>query len=206
MSFKYLLAAVVVAFPMVARAAANTPYHEMPSGAYIAEPSHTSLTWKVSHLGLSNYTARFTKITADLNFDAKDPTKSTLDVTVDPTSVKTDFPFPEKTDFDAKLAKGAEWFNADVYKTIHFKATRIELTGEKTGLIHGDLTFLGETKPLTLNATFNGAYAKAPFSEVPMLGFSATATLQRSNWGMISYLPDLGNDVQLLIEAEFVKK
>ncbi len=74
-----------------------------PSGAYVSDQPHTSLTWKVSHFGLSNFTARFVGIDAQLGWNAEDPSLSTLTVAVDPRSVRTDFPFPEQEDFDAKI-------------------------------------------------------------------------------------------------------
>lgn len=201
-----LTAAALVFTPMLANAQAVTPLAEMPAGVYELDDTHASLTWKVNHLGLSNYTARFTKLDAELNFDPKDPTKSTLTASVDPTSIKTDFPKPEEKNFDEKLIKGEEWFNAMKFPTITFKSTKLTKTGEKTGKLTGDLTFLGVTKPLTLDVTFNGAYAKAPFSNKPALGFSAVGTLKRSDWGFKTYVPQIGDSVELLLEVEFLKK
>jgi polyisoprenoid-binding protein YceI len=182
-----------------------TPIADMPSGSYTLDKSHASVTWRVMHLGLSNYTARFTRMDATLEFDAKDPTKSSLVATVDPASVKTDFPYTEKKDFDKELATGKDWFNAGEFSEIKFVSKKIEKKGKNKGLIHGELTFMGVTKPLTLNATFNGAYLKKPFADVPGLGFSATATLKRSEWGLATYVPNIGDEVQLLIEVEFHK-
>lgn len=174
-----------------------------PAGAYTLDKTHASLTWKVSHLGLSNYTARFTNFDAKLNLNPTDPTKSTLLVSVDPTSVETDFPNAAVKDFDAELAKGEQWFNASKFPEIKFEATKIEKLTANTGLITGNLTFLGVTKPLVLNTTYNGGYALKPFGAGPALGFSATATLKRSDWGFATYVPMIGDDVTLLIEVEF---
>jgi polyisoprenoid-binding protein YceI len=185
--------------------AATTPVEQMPSGTYTLDTSHSFLHWKVSHLGLSNYTARFTRFAATLDFNAADPTKSKLTVSVDPTSVRTDYPHADEKDFDAKLAKGEEWFNASKFPKITFVSTRIEKTGENTGLIHGDLTFLGVTKPLTLATTFNGAFLEKPFANVPALGFSAISTMQRSDWGFATYVPSIGDAVTIMIETEFHK-
>jgi polyisoprenoid-binding protein YceI len=201
------IVALLATAPIPAYAAQNemTPVLEMPAGKYVLDKSHASLTWRVSHLGLSNYTARFTSLDATLQFDPKDVSRSTLVATVDPASVKTDFPYPEEKDFDAKLAKGEEWFNAGKFPEIRFESTKVEKTGENTGKVHGNLTFLGVTKPFTLDVTFNGAYAKKPFGETGALGFSATGTLKRSEWGFGTYVPVIGDEVSLQIETEFNK-
>lgn len=201
---KLFLITALTIIPAIAQAQ-MTPLADMPFGAYKLDPAHASLTWRVSHLGLSNYTARFTKLDATLQFDAKDPTKSVLIATVDPTSVKTDFPNPETKDFDKELATGKDWFNAVQFPEIKFESTKIERTGEKTGKIYGNLTFMGVSKPLVLDAKFNGAYLKKPFAEVPSLGFSATAKIKRSDWGFSTYVPNIGDDIELIIEVEFNK-
>lgn len=189
----------------VAACAQQTPAAKMPSGIYTLDPTHASLVWRVNHLGLSKYTARFTRMNAKLDFNAADPTKSKLEVTVDPLSVRTDYPDNKKTDFDKELATGKGWFNAEQYKNITFTSTRVEKTGENTGKLYGDLTFLGVTKPLVLDVRFNGAYLNMPFAEMPALGFSATGTFKRSEWGMGTYIPNIGDEVELVIEVEFHK-
>jgi polyisoprenoid-binding protein YceI len=202
-----LMAAFVVVAPLHIHAAEMTPVADMPAGKYTLDKAHASLTWKVNHLGLSNYTARFTDIDATINFDPKDLTKSTLIATVDPASVKTDYPDAKKKNFDAKLAEGKEWFNAKQFPNITFKSTKIEKTSETTGKIYGELTFLGVTKPLVLDATFNGAYAKKTFApnDAAGLGFSATGVVKRSLWGLGTYVPVVGDDVTVQIETEFHK-
>jgi polyisoprenoid-binding protein YceI len=201
--FKHSLLFGAIVATSFAASAQLSPLAEIPAGKYTLDPTHASLTWRVNHLGLSNYTARFARMDATLNFDPKDPTKSTLVATVDPTSVKTDFPYPDKKDFDKELATGKDWFNATKFPEIKFESTRVEKTGENKGKIHGNLTFLGVTKPLVLDATYNGGYAKKPYADGAGIGFSATATLKRSDWGMANGIPMIGDEVQLLIETEF---
>ncbi len=202
---KSLMTAAMMALAPVAAYAQMTPLVEMPSGKYELDKSHASVTWKVSHLGLSNYTARFAKMDATLEFDAKDPTKSKLVATVDPTSIRTDYPNAAEKDFDKKLAQDADWFNAGKFPEIKFESTKVEKTGENTGKVHGNLTMLGVTKPLVLDVKFNGAYIKKPFADVPGLGFSATTKLKRSDWGFGTYVPNIGDEVEVLIEVEFHK-
>ena len=71
--------------------------------------------------------------------------------------------------------------------------------------MHGDLTMLGKTHPLILHVIFNGAYQKKFLTNVPALGFSATATLNRSDWGFTTLIPIVSDKVDIIIEAEFDK-
>jgi polyisoprenoid-binding protein YceI len=198
-----LLSALLIAVPPAVHAESLTPPDQMPAGLYQSDASHTSLTWRVSHLGLSQYTARFTKVDAKLDYNPQDPTQSKLTARVDPTSIKTDFPDPAKKDFDHELGKGKDWLNGEIFPAITYSSTKIIRTGDNTADIHGDLTLLGITKPLVLKARFNGAYLKKPFTETPALGFSATGTIKRSDWGLKTHLPMIGDEVELLIETEF---
>ena len=175
-----------------------------PAGTYRMDRAHSSLTWKVNHLGLSNYTARFTRFDATLDIDPANPQSAKVVVTVDPTSVRTDYPFSEKRDFDKELGEGEKFFNAKEFTLIVFSSTRVERTGKRTANVTGDLTLLGITKPLTIYVTLNGAM-QHPMAQAPALGFSGIAKLKRSDFGMTFMLPLIGDEVTLSIEAEFIK-
>jgi polyisoprenoid-binding protein YceI len=207
---KLLVTTMLAMAPVAAQAQAPqelvmTALQDMPAGLYNLDPTHASLTFRVNHMGLSNYTARFTHIDASLKLDPIDPTRSTLVVKVDPNSLRTDYPYPTQTDFDGELARGKTWLNATKFPEISYKATSIEKLDESTGVVKGDLTFMGLTRALNLNVTFNGAYAKKPMSNTPGIGFSATAIMKRSDWGLSTGIPMVGDDVVLMIEAEFNK-
>ncbi len=188
-----------------ALATPNTPIEKMPAGTYELDPTHASITFKVSHIGLSNYTARFTKFDATIELDPKNPHNSSVKAVIDPLSIKTDYPYPEKKDFDKKLSTNEEWLNANQFKDITFESTHIEGT-LPNGKLHGNLTMLGVTKPVTLDVHFNGAYDNKPFVGLPALGFSATTTIKRSQWGFDVYVPNIGDDVQIALELEFHQK
>lgn len=96
----------------------------------------------------------------------------------------------------------SEDFLAD--KPITFTSTAIEITGEKTGLVHGDLAFRGESHPVTLAVTFNGSMAEHPFSHEPKVGFSARTSFDRSTWGLDMLVPFLGDRIDLVIETQMV--
>jgi polyisoprenoid-binding protein YceI len=193
---------------------ADAPAPELgPAGTYDLDPTHASLTWKVNHFGLSNYTARFTGISGTLVFDPENLPASVLEVTVDPASVETDYPFDFKAShpdspfdtFDQEISESDAYFNATAFPTITFKSTDITQTGPNTGTVTGDLTFRGVTKPVTLDVTYNGTASFPWAPDQPKIGFSATGSLKRSDFGMDIMVPSLGDEVDLLIEVEFAK-
>lgn len=188
--------------PAPAPAPASAPVDA--AGAYAMDRTHASLTWKVPHLGLSNYTARFTKFDATLTIDPAKPEGGKLSVTIDPTSIRTDYPFAERKDFDKELSEDARFFNTSKFPALTFTSTKIERTGEKTANVTGDLTLLGVTKPIVIAVTLNGA-REHPAMKKPALGFSGVAKVKRTDFGMMALVPAVGEEVTLLIEAEFVK-
>lgn len=198
-------AAPAAAEAVVTPAAAPAAGPGVPAGTYVLDKTHASLHWRVSHLGLSRYVARFTDFDATIEFDPANPAASKLTATVNPASLETDFPYPEKTDFDAEL-RGAKFFNTAANPSITFTSTKIEVTGAATGTITGDLTFLGVTKSITLDVTLQGAANPKPFLDVAGLGFSAVGAIKRSDFGMTALIPNVGDEVTLLIEAEFNEK
>lgn len=189
---------------------AKAPVNEAPPGAYKLDRDHASLTFRVNHMGLSRYTARFTDMSADLQFDPANPSAMTLSATVDPRSIETDF-HGDKPDFDAELA-GPSWLDAAKFPQITFKSTKVEVTGPATANVTGDLTLHGVTRPVTLRTTFNGG-AKANSMD-PLgsrIGFSAEGSLKRSEFGVAYGIPapgsnfGVGDEVEFFIEAEFTQ-
>ncbi len=193
---------------------ADAPAPELgPAGTYDLDPTHASLTWKVNHFGLSNYTARFTGISGTLVFDPENLSASSLEVSVDPASVETDYPADFKAGhpdspfdtFDQEISESDAYFNSTVFPAITFKSTEITPTGANTGTVTGDLTFRGVTKPVTLDVTYNGTASFPWAPDQPKIGFSATGSLKRSDFGLDIMVPSLGDEVDLLIEVEFAK-
>ncbi|MDM7859904.1 YceI family protein [Alteromonas sp. ASW11-36] len=184
---------------------AKSPFNDMPSGEYKLDLTHASIVWKVSHLGLSDYVARFADFDASIDYNASDVTESVVTASINPLSIQTAYPLADEKDFNQILATDKSWFNAGQFASIDFQSTKITMTGEKTAEMVGDLTFLGVTKPVTLNVTFNGAMLRQPFSGKPTMGFSATTSLERSQWGMTKYVPNIGDEVEIMIEGEFAK-
>ncbi|MEM9670028.1 MAG: YceI family protein [Pseudomonadota bacterium] len=184
-------------------ASSATALAEVSAGSYDLEKGHASLLWKISHNGLSYYTARFTAFDATLNFDPADPAASTLSVTIDPTSVRTDH--PDGDEWDTELATDEKFFNAGEYPEITFTSTDVTTTGDTTGLIIGDLNLLGTALPVTLDTTFNGVTTPPWYNGRDVIGFSATATIKRSEFGMDALIPNIGDEVNIIVEAEFLQ-
>jgi polyisoprenoid-binding protein YceI len=182
-----------------------------PAGKYALDKGHASLTWRVSHMGLSKYTARFTDFDATINYDPVNPAASTVSATINPASVETDYPGDYKAGhadtgfatWDEHLAKHAGYFNSVVHPKITFTSTGVSKLTGSTGTITGDLTFLGVTKPVTLDVTYNGTMAKPWNQNLNAVGFSAKTVLKRSDFGMSGGIPQLGDEVEVIIEAEF---
>ena len=180
-----------------APALAGTVLTDAMTGDYALDKDHASVIFTISHVGYSHYTGRFNTLDAQLHFDAKDASKSTLKATVAPGSVDT-----HNSTLEAELAS-KNWFNVPAFPEATFVATKIEKTGAATGKITGDFTLMGVTKPVVLDAVFNGG---GSFMQKDKIGFSAKTILKRSDFGMTAYLPIVGDAVAIDIEAEFVKK
>ena len=195
---KYLIATSSLIILTACYSPPQTIASELKAGNYVLDPTHASVVWSISHAGLSNYQARFDTIEGTLNFDPNAPTTSQLDIRIDPKSVSTGLP-----DFDETIATDSRYFDAEKFPYIRFASTQINVTGEARGTVTGDLTFRGVTKPVTLDVTFNGA-GKSFGNPGDTLGFSATGTLDRTEYGL-TYLSNfgIGSDIKLRIEAEF---
>lgn len=201
-----LVAATPVMAKPVVKPTTAAPVLLAPSGTYRVDPDHSSIVFRVKHLGLVWFTARFTSFSADLGFNADAPEKSTLSVSIDPTSIQTGVAPKPTENFDNKLASDSSWFNSSAFPRMTFVAKRIDRTGPATAIITGDMTIRGVTRPLVLATVFNGSLKAHPFSKRPLLGFSATGTLKRSDYGMSALIPMVGDEVKIAVEAELVTK
>jgi polyisoprenoid-binding protein YceI len=180
------------------------PLEGMPSGTYSLDLAHASVIWKVSHFGFSTYVGRFNDFSADITLNTESFEKSGVKVDIKVESLDTDYPFPEKEDFNKVLAE--DWFKSAEYPTIVFKATSVSALDGSNFTIDGDLTLMGQTHPVSLDAKVNGATPSHPFTKVPLVGFSATTSIDRTIWGLNKYAPKIGEQVSIEIEGEFLNK
>lgn len=177
----------------------------LPAGAYMLDKPHGSLIFRINHLSFSHYTGRFAHWDASMQIDPAHPETATLTATIDARSLEADNPPAGFLD----TLRGPEWLDARQFPQMSFRSTRIERTGPNTARVTGDFSFHGVTKPLTLEATFNGGYAGNVYDRHARLGFSAHGVVKRSEFGMTIGLPPpgtnmgVGDDVEFIIEAEF---
>lgn len=201
---RYLLAATLAAG--ITLGASAQDLSETATGAYTLDKNHAYLTFAIGHNGLSDYTVNFTDFDADLDFNAEDPAASSLSVTINPASVQTNYPDLEKrAEWHDELSNDAKFFNAGEFPEITFNSTSAETTGDDTGVITGDLTLLGVTKPVELNVTYNGTANTPWFGERDLIGFDATATIKRSDFGMTALLPNISDEVVIEFSGEFLQ-
>ncbi len=191
----------IVAFWLAGCGQAESPVGDassdgVPSGVYAIDRLHTYLSFSYLHQGLSYPLLRATDVMGELQYDGDDMTNSKIDVAVAANSIRT-----HVAHFDDELAS-RKFFNADRYPHITFTTDRYEPTGEDEGILHGDVTIRGITKPVELTVTFNDGFVH-PVLEVPVLGFSATGSLSRSDFGLDRFVPVVSDTVVLNIEIEF---
>jgi len=168
---------------------------DVPSGQYGLDKSHGYITFSYSHLGFSNPHIGFKSFEVDLNLDNENPENSTVNVTIDATSIDS-----RLDDFNGHL-NGSNFFDTANHPTITFASTAIELTGEDTMNVTGDLTIKGTTKPVVLAATINKA-ADHPMRKTPWIGVSAETKVSRSDWGLSRAVPNVGDEVTIYISVE----
>jgi len=162
---------------------------------YEFDPNHTSIEFYVNHMGFSNFQGEFQTFDGTLIFDEEKPTDSRVEVTIDANSIDTDVAALDKH------LRSPDFFETEKFPKLTFKSKSIEVTGENTGRIIGDLTMHGVTKEVVLNTTLNKS-GPNPISKKQSVGFSATATLMRSEFGISKYVPGVGDEVSIRIETE----
>ena len=164
---------------------------DVPAGEYKTDPMHSSLTFKVLHMGFSHYTARFGKFDATLQLDPAHPEAAKLTAMIDPQSLE--LISPPKGFHDELM--GQTWFDAKAHPQMTFTSTKVEKTGENTARVTGDLSLKGITKPVMLNVTFNGGYPGMSLDPKARVGFTATGTLNRADFGMGFGIPAPGSSM-----------
>ncbi|MBA2077139.1 YceI family protein [Rhodanobacter sp. PCA2] len=185
-TFRYLLIAGLLAAAATVQAAPVT---------YKMDPGHTMVLFSWNHFGYSNPTADLGLGEGTLVFDEQDPAKSSVEVTLPLSALDTHVP-----DLDKHLKK-ADFFDAEKYPVVTFKSTSVQPEGDKHFKVTGDLTVHGVTRPVTLDATLNRV-GPHPMTKAQSIGFDATATLKRSDFGVGAYVPMVGDEIRIRITTE----
>ncbi len=165
---------------------------------YEFDKAHTQILFFVSHLGFSMSQGEFHDYDGQIVLDRENPENSSVEVVIKTESIDMD---DEK--WDAHM-KDPDFFNVEKFPEMTFKSTGIEVAGEDTAKMTGDLTILGVTKPVVLDVKHNKS-GHHPYSGKWVAGFSASTIVKRSEFGMNYGVPNVGDDVEVRIEVEAVR-
>lgn len=185
--YKNILLASALAFAAISPAVA--------ADKYTLDSSHSQAVFNYNHLGFSTTYGMFSGFAGEIMFDEADPAASSVDVSIDTSSLITGW--------EARTGHflTGDFFDAENAPKITFKSTSIEVTGDKTANITGDLTLNGITKPVVLDTTLN-QQGEHPMAKQQWLGFDATTTIVRSDFDMGQFAPFVADDVKLHISVE----
>jgi polyisoprenoid-binding protein YceI len=165
---------------------------------YTIDQSHAQIIFSYNHVGYSTGYGMFSGFGGEVVYDAENPAASTVSVTFPVRSMLTGW----EARFEHFMSP--DFFDAAEDEAVSFTSTAIEVTGDTTGKITGDLTLNGVTKPVVLDATLNKSepYPLPPFEGKPAVGFTATTTVLRSEFGLGNYVPFISDEVQIQISFE----
>jgi len=180
-------------------AQATTNPAEVQAGSFAVDPNHSQVGFTLSHMGFSNFTGRLSNVTGTLTLAGGDHAASKLSVTIPASSIST------PVDKLNEELVSADWLDAQKFPSITFTSTKVTSTGPTSATITGDLTLHGVTKPITLTAHFVGAGTN-PLSKKYTVGFDATGTVKRSEFGVTKYVPLIGDEVELSLHGAFEKQ
>jgi len=166
--------------------------------AYVLDASHSQIVFSYNHLGYSTTYGMFSGFEGEIAFDQDDPAASSVTVSFPVMSMMTGW---EKR-FGHFMS--GDFFGATEDEMVTFTSTGIEVTGDNTAMITGDLTLNDVTKPVVLEAKLNQA-SNHPMQEKPWAGFDATATILRSDFNVGNFAPFVSDEVEIMISIEAMK-
>jgi polyisoprenoid-binding protein YceI len=209
MRLAYALSLALVSAAAVAQSPSAPPGSRNPAavsgGTYTVDPGHTLVRWELDHLGISPYTGIFGEVTGTLVLDPKKPSAARVDVTIPVSKVVTASAGLTQHLLRAGKDGGKPDFFGAAPGDARFVSTRVIATGQKAK-ITGNLTLNGVTRPVTLDAVFYGAgKMPAQMGGKENVGFRATGTILRSQFGLGFGVPMVGDAVKLDISAAFQK-
>jgi polyisoprenoid-binding protein YceI len=173
---------------------------------YTFDRDHTNISFSWNHLGIARQSARILEFDGTLDFDPENAESSSVEVTMKAASI-----FSGAKALDRDL-RSSDFFDAARYPEITFKSTMIRRMGERSGEVFGNLTILGETRPVVLQVRWNFS-GEHPLGQINpgykgkyVAGFSAVTTVARSEWGLKRAIPLVSDEIDIAIEAEFLRK
>ena len=172
---------------------------------WVLDKNTTVVHFSYDHLGLSKQSGRFKDIDGRLEFSPTEPERGVVDVTIKAFGISTGV-----GDLD-RLLRSSDFLDTSRHPLIRFRSVGVKPTGERTGEVEGALTMMGVTLPVTLTVRWNftGEYPLASVNPVYtgkwVSGFSASAKIERSKWGLKRGIPLISDELEIRIEAEFLK-
>ena len=165
---------------------------------YRVDQSHTSVTFKIKHLGIANVHGRFTGVSGTLKYDPNSPANSSVEIQVKTDSIDTD---NDKRDEDLR---SANFFDASNYPIIKFKSTSVKRVDSDNYEVTGDLTLHGVTRKMKLSVLKTGE-GKDPWGGY-RIGFETTYNIKRSDFGMKHMLGGVGDKVRMTVSVEAIRQ
>ena len=194
-----LAASIAGAATLALAQAADREPAEVEAGTYAVDPNHTQIGFGVMHMGFTPYYGRFSNPSGTLVLSPKVPADSKLDVTIPAATIST-----TSDKLDGEL-KGQQWLDVAKYPHVIFRSTKIVPTSKDAAKVTGDLTLHGVTRPVTLDVHFVGAGVN-PLDKAYTVGFRATGEISRSEFDVKTYVPLIGDAVQITLSGAFERQ
>lgn len=171
-----------------------------PGDALTVDGSHSSVVYRITHAGVTNFYGRFNKVEGTYAFDPANPSSATFDISIPADSIDSN-----NKQRDDHL-KAPDFFNVKQFPTITFKSKEVRKAGDAFELV-GDMTLLGQTKPVTAKLVHTGEGDKGPRFGY-RAGFEATFTFKRSEFGMNYGVKEgtLGDDVTVIVSIQGTRR
>ena len=183
---------LIAALAMAATAAAQ-------AGTWQIDPNHTAAQFSVRHLGVSTVRGAFSKVSGSAQHDPADPSKDTLEATIDANSVDT------RVEMRDKDLRSARFFDVEKYPTITFHSKQTKVAGPGKLQITGDLTIHGVTKQVVLDVDGPSAPIKDPMGKGERIGASATTKINRQDFGITTLPGAIGDEITITIDTELIQ-
>lgn len=161
------------------------------------DPKHSYLLWRIDHLGFSTQAGKW-YVQGTLSFDKDNPANSKVKASIKLANIVTGIP-----ELDKHLL-GSLFFDAAKFPTATFVSDKVQVLSKTTAKVYGTLTLHGLSKPVVLDVNFN-KMGKNPINDKETAGFSASTTIKRSDFGIKSLLPEIGDKVKIEINVEASK-
>ncbi|MFT6270026.1 MAG: polyisoprenoid-binding protein YceI [Alphaproteobacteria bacterium] len=172
---------------------------EIKAGEYTLDKDHAALLFKINHMGFSSYVGRFNEFDVSLDFDPTNIENSYIEALIDMRSIDVN-----NSDF-AETLIGSAWLDTQNFPQAVFRSLSVKKMDNEQLRVQGELTFLGVTKAVAMDATLNGA-GNNPLTRNYTLGFAANLRFKRSDFGLKKFIPVVGDEVEIEIHSEFKRQ